>query len=274
MDLRSTVKLNNGVRMPWVGLGVFLSPAGQETESAVRWALELGYRHIDTASAYDNEQDVGRALQASGVDRGEIFVTTKVWNADQGYESCLKACDESRRKLGLDTLDLYLVHWPVKGKYRETWRAMEKLYSQGKARAIGVSNFLVHHLQDLLKAAEVVPAVNQVEFHPFLLQRPLLDFGRANGIRHEAWSPLTRGSLLAHELIAELAGKYRRTNAQILLRWDLQHEVVTIPKSVHRERIEENSRLFDFQLSVEDMARLDGLDQGKRIGPDPDNFNF
>ena len=274
MDLRSTVKLNNGVQMPWVGLGVFLSGEGQETESAVRWALELGYRHIDTAAVYKNEKDVGKALKSSGVPREQVFVTTKVWNADQGFESTLKAFDASRRLLGLDTLDLYLVHWPVKGKYKETWRAMEKLYAQGKARAIGVSNFLVHHLEDLLAGAAVVPAVNQVEFHPFLLQRDLLEFGRAHGIRHEAWSPLTRGKMLSHPVIGELARKHGRTNAQVLLRWHLQREVVAIPKSVHRERIEENSKVFDFQLSPEDMAALDALDNGTRIGPDPDNFDF
>jgi diketogulonate reductase-like aldo/keto reductase len=274
MDLRSTVKLNNGVQMPWVGLGVFLSREGRETESAVRWALELGYRHIDTAAAYNNERDVGKALKSSGLARDQVFVTTKVWNADQGFESTLKAFDSSRRRLELDTLDLYLVHWPVKGKYQDTWRALEKLYSQGKVRAIGVSNFLVHHLQDLLAKAAVVPAVNQVEFHPFLLQRELLEFGRAKGIRQEAWSPLTRAKLLTHPLITELASKHGRSNPQVLLRWDLQHEVVTIPKSVHRERIEENSRIFDFELPPQDMARLDALDNGTRIGPDPDNFNF
>jgi diketogulonate reductase-like aldo/keto reductase len=274
MDLHSTVKLNNGLRMPWVGLGVFLSPEGKQTESAVRWALEIGYRHIDTAAAYNNEKDVGQALKGSGLPRDQVFVTTKVWNADQGYDSTLKAFDESRRRLGLDTLDLYLVHWPVKGKYKETWRALEKLYSQGKVRAIGVSNFLVHHLEDLLADAAVVPAVNQVEFHPFLLQRDLLEFGRAKGIRHEAWSPLTRGQMLSDPRISELARRHGHSNAQVLLRWDLQHEVVTIPKSVHRERIEENSRLFDFQLSQEDMAALDALDSKTRIGPDPDNFDF
>ena len=240
MDLRSTVKLNNGVQMPWVGLGVFLSREGQETESAVRWALELGYRHIDTAAAYNNERDVGKALKSSGLARDQVFVTTKVWNADQGFESTLKAFDSSRRRLELDTLDLYLVH----------------------------------HLQDLLANAAVVPAVNQVEFHPFLLQRELLEFGRAKDIRQEAWGPLTRAKLLTHPLITELASKHGRSNPQILLRWDLQHEVVTIPKSVHRERIEENSRIFDFELPPQDMARLDALDNGTRIGPDPDNFNF
>jgi diketogulonate reductase-like aldo/keto reductase len=274
MQLASTVALNNGVEIPWLGVGVFKSPPGKETEQAVRWALEIGYRHIDTAAVYNNEQDVGRALKASGVAREKVFITTKLWNADQGYQSTLKAFDASRKNLGIDTLDLYLVHWPVKGKYRDTWRALEKLHAEGRVRAIGVSNFLVHHLEDLLAVAEVVPAVNQVEFHPFLLQRPLLEFDTRKAIRHEAWSPLTRGQMLQHELITAVARKHSRTNAQVLLRWDLQLGVVTIPKSVHRERILENSRVFDFELDSEDMARLQSLDSGTRIGPDPDNFNF
>jgi len=274
MDMASTVRLNNGVEIPWLGLGVFQTPRGQETQRAVRWALEIGYRHIDTAAAYGNEEDVGQALKASGVPREQVFVTTKVWNADQGYESTLGAFDASRRKLGLDVVDLYLVHWPVRGKYTDTWRALEKLYADGKVRAIGVSNFLVHHLEDLLAGTDVVPAVNQVEFHPFLVQKPLLEFGRARGIRHEAWSPLTRGQMLDHETIATLARKHGRSNAQVLLRWDLQLGVVTIPKSVHRERILENSRIFDFELDAEDLASLETLDSGTRIGPDPDNFDF
>jgi diketogulonate reductase-like aldo/keto reductase len=274
VELTSTVRLANGVDIPWVGLGVFQSRQGTETEQAVRWALEIGYRHIDTAAAYGNEQDVARGLLGSGVPREQVFVTTKLWNSDQGYESTLKAFDASRRRLAVDVLDLYLVHWPVKGKYKETWRALEKLYGNGKVRAIGVSNFLVHHLQDLLADAEVAPVVNQVEFHPFLLQKPLLEFGRGRGIRHEAWSPLTRARMLDHETITAVARKHGRTNAQVLIRWDLQLGVVTIPKSVHRERILENSRVFDFELDEQDVARLEALDNGTRVGPDPDNFNF
>ena len=274
MNLNSTVRLINGVEIPWLGLGVFQSRQGTETEQAVRWALEIGYRHIDTAAAYGNEEDVGKALRASGVPREEVFVTTKVWNADQGYENALAAFDASRRRLGLDVVDLYLVHWPVRGKYKDTWRALEKLYADGKVRAIGVSNFLVHHLEDLLRDAEVAPMVNQVEFHPFLVQKPLLEFGRSRGIRHEAWSPLTRARMLDHEAITALAKKYGRTNAQVLIRWDLQLGVVTIPKSVHRDRILENSRVFDFELDPEDVARLEALDSGTRVGPDPDNFDF
>lgn len=274
VDLESTVALNNGVPIPWLGLGVFKSPPGKETEQAVRWALEIGYRHVDTAAFYENEADVGRALRESGVPRDRVFITTKVWNTDQGYDRTLQAFDRSRKNLGVDIVDLYLVHWPVKGKYKETWRALETLLARGKIRAIGVSNFLVHHLEDLLKTAAVRPAVNQVEFHPFLVQKELLDFNARTGIRHEAWSPLTRGRNLEHPVIAGIAQKHGKTNAQVVLRWDLQLGVVTIPKSVHRERILENSRVFDFELDEQDMGRISGLDTGTRIGPNPDTITF
>ncbi len=268
------MELSNGVPIPWLGLGVFKSPPGKETEQAVRWALEIGYRHIDTAAYYQNEADVGRALRASGVNREEVFVTTKVWNTDQGYDQALKAFDQSRKNLGIDVVDLYLVHWPVREKYKDTWGAFETLLANGKVRAIGVSNFLVHHLEDLLKTASVSPVVNQVEFHPFLIQKDLLAFDSRMGIRHEAWSPLTRGRKLDHPVIAEIAGKHGRTKAQVVLRWDLQLGVVTIPKSVHRERILENSKVFDFELDAEDMSRISGLDTGARIGPNPDTITF
>jgi diketogulonate reductase-like aldo/keto reductase len=274
MDLSSAVKLNNGVQMPWLGLGVFRSNPGTETEQAVRWALEIGYRHIDTAAFYDNEADVGKAVRESGVPRESVFVTTKVWNTDHGYESTLKAFDRSRSRLGMDVIDLYLIHWPVKGKYRDTWRALEKLSAGGKVRAIGVSNFLVHHLKDLAAASSIVPAVNQVEFHPFLVQRDLLDYDARAGIRHEAWAPLSRTRGFTNPLIASLAEKYGRTPAQIILRWELQLAVVAIPKSVHRERIEENSRIFDFTLEQADVDRVTALDSGGRIGPNPDTITF
>jgi diketogulonate reductase-like aldo/keto reductase len=274
MDLSSRVRLNNGVEMPWLGLGVFQSGPGRETEQAVRWALEIGYRHVDTAAFYDNEQDVGRALKDSGLARESVFVATKVWNDDQGYDSTLKAFDRSRGKLGLDVVDLYLIHWPVKGKIQETWRALEKLYSQGKVRAIGVSNFLIHHLQELLQASTVKPAVNQVEFHPFLVQTDLLAYETSKGIRPEAWAPLTRTQGFANPAIAALAAKHGRSPAQIILRWDLQMGVVTIPKSVHRERIEENSRIFDFALTPAEVEKLTALDTGSRIGPNPDTIDF
>ena len=272
MSLTSTVRLNNGVEIPWVGLGVFKSPPGRETEQAVRWALEIGYRHIDTAALYANESDVGRALRDSGVPRDKVFITTKVWNTDQGYKETLKAFDASRRLLGIDVVDLYLIHWPIKGKYKDTWKALEKLLADGKTRAIGVSNFLTHHLEDLKAGATVQPAVNQVEFHPFLVQKELLDYDQKAGIRHEAWSPLTRGRSLNNPVFAEIARKHDRTPAQVVLRWHLQLGVVIIPKSVHHERILENSKVFDFSLDDSDMQRITALDTGTRIGPHPDTM--
>jgi methylglyoxal/glyoxal reductase len=272
MDLSSAATLNNGVSVPWLGLGVWRSAPGRETERAVRWALEIGYRHIDTAALYENESDVGKALRASGVPRESVFITTKVWNSDQGYARTLKAFDESRRKLGLDVVDLYLVHWPITGKFPDTWRALEKLYADGKARAIGVSNFLMHHLEELLAGCSVTPAVNQVEFHPLLVQQELLDYDAVKGIRQEAWAPLTRGRVFRHPVLLFLAKKYGKSPAQILLRWDLQLGVVSIPKSVHRERIEENSRIFDFELSLPDLEALSSLDSGERIGLHPDKI--
>ncbi len=274
MDLASTYTLNNGVKIPAVGLGVFRSVPGKETEQAARWALELGYRHIDTAAFYENEEDVGRAVRDSGLSREEVFITTKVWNSDQGYGNTLKAFDKSRKKLGMDVVDLYLIHWPVKGKFTETWKALEKLYADGKVRAIGVSNFLVHHMEELRKASSTKPAVNQVEFHPFLVQKDLLDYDSRSGIRHEAWAPITRGLAFTNPVISSLAKKYGKTPAQIILRWDIQLGVVTIPKSVHRERIEENGKVFDFALEEEDVAKISALDKGERMGPHPDQINF
>lgn len=271
--ITDTTKLNNGVQMPWLGFGVFQTKEGDEVINAVRDALETGYRSIDTAAAYGNETGVGTAIKQSGVSRGDLFVTTKVWNSNQGYDSTLRAFDESRKKLGLDVIDLYLIHWPVKGKYKDTWKAMERLYRDGSVRAIGVSNFHVHHLNDLLQNSEVVPAVNQIELHPLLSQTELRSFCQQKGIQVEAWSPLIRGR---HDipLLTELADKYHKSPAQIILRWDLQHGIVTIPKSIHTERIRDNANVFDFTLSDEDMQRLDGLNRNERTGADPDNFNF
>lgn len=274
MNLQSSVALNNGVEMPWLGLGVFKSEPGNETEHAVRTALDVGYRHIDTAAFYANEGDVGRAIKDSGIDRDKIFVTTKLWNSDQGFDSVFAAFDASRKKLQLDIIDLYLIHWPVKDKYSETWRAMERLYADGKIRAIGVSNFLVHHLNDLKDCSDIVPAVNQVEFHPFLQQKILLDYDRENGIQQEAWSPLIRGQKFDHPVVREIAGKYGKSPAQVFIRWDLQLGVVTIPKSARKERIKENSEVFDFAISEDDMNTLNSLDADGRIGPHPDHITF
>jgi len=271
--LLESTTLNNGVKLPWLGLGVWRVKEGDEVISSVKHAIQSGYRSIDTAAVYGNEEGVGQAIKESGVAREELFITTKVWNSDQGYESTLQAFETSRKKLGLEYIDLYLIHWPVKGKYVETWKALEKLYKDGLVRAIGVSNHQIHHLQDIMEASEIVPAVNQVEFHPLLTQKELLGFCKDKGIQLEAWSPLMQGNLDV-PLLAELADKYQKTPAQIVLRWDLQNGVVTIPKSITPHRIEENSKIFDFTLSAEDMEKIDSLNQNKRFGSDPDNFNF
>ncbi|NOU63340.1 aldo/keto reductase [Paenibacillus sp. LMG 31461] len=267
------VTLNNGVHMPWLGLGVYKSKEGQEVIGAVQTALQLGYRSIDTAAVYRNEEGVGQGLRQSGVPREEIFVTTKVWNADQGYESTLQAFEASRKRLGLETIDLYLVHWAVSATYRETWKALVHLYKEGHVRAIGVSNFQISHLAHVIEDTGVVPAVNQVEYHPELSQKELLTYTREHGIQLEAWSPLMQGRLNQPEL-AQLAAKYGKSAAQIVLRWDIQHGVVTIPKSVTEHRIRENADIFDFELSAEDMALVDALNVNKRIGPDPDHVTF
>jgi methylglyoxal/glyoxal reductase len=272
--LQDTTVLHNGIKMPWFGLGVFKVEEGQEVIDSVKWAIEAGYKSIDTAAIYKNEEGVGQAIKEAGVPREELFITTKVWNKDQGYESTLAAFEASMEKLGLEYLDLYLVHWPVKGKYKETWRALEKLYKDGKVKAIGVSNFNVHHLEDILADCEIKPMVNQVEYHPRLAQKELLLFCKDNGIQMEAWSPLMQGELLDEPTLVELAQKYGKSVAQIILRWDLQNGVVTIPKSIKQHRIVENADIFDFELSLEDMAKIDGLNEDRRIGPDPDNFDF
>ncbi len=266
--------LNNQVKMPWLGFGVFLMREGAETENAVQAALAAGYRSIDTAKVYGNEASVGRAIASSGIPRQEVFVTTKVWNSDQGYQSTLKVFDQSLKKLKLDFVDLYLIHWPVKGRYVDTWKALEKLYHDGLARAIGLSNFQIHHLQDILAICDVRPAVNQVEFHPQLLQAGLHRFCVENQIQLEAWSPLGQGLTLTNPTITAIARQYNKTPAQIVIRWDLQHAVVTIPKSSHPRRIVENAQVFDFEISPEDMARIDQLDENLHTGADPDNFNF
>ncbi len=273
-DIKGSVTLHNGVEMPYFGLGVYLSKDGSEVINAVKWAIQSGYRHIDTAAVYDNEEGVGEGIRASGIPREDIFLVSKVWNSEQGYDSTLKAFETSLKKLNTEYLDLYLIHWPEKGKYKETWRALEELYKQKRIRAIGVSNFLQHHLEDLMTDASIVPMVNQMEFHPYLVQQDLLDFCKANKIQYEAWSPLMQGRIFDMDVFKEMAGKYKKTIAQLVLRWDLQKGVVTIPKSSKKQRIIDNAAIFDFSISKEDMAVLDGLDKGKRFGPDPDNFDL
>ena len=261
LTLESKAKLNNGVEIPYLGLGVYQSSPGEITLRAVRYALKIGYRHIDTAELYGNEMDVGRALWESGIRRDDVFITTKVWNSHQGYDSTLQACEGSLGRLGLSFVDLYLIHWPVQGFGDETWRAMIKLLHQGKARAIGVSNYSIRELNELLHKSDIVPAVNQVEFHPFLYQEELLGFCKNNKIQLEAYSPLTRGKRLNHPNILDLAKKYDKTPAQVLIRWSLQHDIIVIPKSIHEARIKENSQVFDFQLEPKDMKLLDSLNE-------------
>lgn len=273
-DLNSSVNLNNGIPMPWIGLGTFRVNEGKEVLDAVGRALADGYRSIDTAALYANEEGVGKAIRQSGIARNEIFLTTKVWNSDQGYDKTLKAFDASLKRLAMDYVDLYLVHWPVSGKFKETWKALEEIYASGRARAIGVSNFMIHHLEDLLGSANIIPAVNQYECHPYLVLDDLRHFCLQQGIRPEAWSPIMKGRLNRISKLVEIGEKYGKTPAQITLRWELQHGIVVIPKTVHKERMAENADLFDFTLSDEDMNSIDQLDRNERTGPDPDHFNF
>ena len=272
MNILTTTTLNNGVKMPWLGFGVFIVQEGEEVVNSVKTALEVGYRSIDTAAIYGNEEGVGKAIAESNVPREELFVTTKVWNGDQGYESALAAFETSLNKLGLDYLDLYLIHWPVpsKGLYLETWKALEKLYKDGRVRAIGVSNFNVNHLEDLLANCEIKPMVNQVEYHPVFNQKELRDFCQKNEIQLEAWSPLMQGGLLNDPVLVEIANKYHKSTAQVILRWDIQTGVVTIPKSIKPHRITENADIFDFELTQEDLNQISTLNQNKRQFGDPE----
>ena len=263
------VKLNNGVEMPIFGLGVYQARRGKETQEAVLSALEAGYRLIDTASMYENEEDVGEALRKSGIPREEVFITTKLWNSDHGYDKTLAAFERSRKKLGLSHVDLYLIHWPVEGLRNESWKAFETLLKEGKCRAIGVSNYMIWHLEELLNNSSTIPAGNQVEFSPYLYQEDLLEFCRAHGIQLEAYSPLTKGHKLNDPKLAKIASKYSKSPAQILIRWALQKEVVVIPKSSRKDRILENADVFDFTISPEDMKVLDSFNEDLRTSWDP-----
>ncbi len=273
--LKATTKLNNGLLMPWFGLGVFQVPVDADAARAVRTALDLGYRHIDTAALYHNERGVGQAVRESGIPRSEIFITTKVWNDDIRADRIEAAFEDSMTKLGLDYLDLYLLHWPIKGKHQSAWRTMEKLQRTGRIKTIGVSNYMIPHLDELLPKAEIVPAVNQIEFHPYLQSKPLHDYCRARDIRLTAWSPLMQaGPLLRDPVLTAIAKEHGRSVAQIVLRWDLQVGVITIPKSVNPARIAENAALFDFELSATEVAAIVALDRNQRNGADPFTFTF
>jgi diketogulonate reductase-like aldo/keto reductase len=264
------IALATGAQIPQIGFGVYDAPPGPTTRDAVIAALELGYRHIDTARIYGNEGDVADAVRASSVPRSEIFVTTKLWNDDHGYDEALRAFDKSLGRLGMEYVDLYLVHWPVQGKRRDSWRAMERVFADGRAKAIGVSNYLVPHLREVLGDAKVRPHVNQIELSPFLQRRYTVALCKEEGIVVEAYSPLTRGKKLDDPVVGEVARAVKRTPAQVLLRWGIQHGFVVLPKSVRRPRIAENAAVFDFALDAAQMARLDGLEEGLKMNWDPE----
>ncbi|HEX2910110.1 MAG TPA: aldo/keto reductase [Chloroflexia bacterium] len=267
-SITATTELSNGVKMPWFGLGTMnTGKSDEEVANVVKTAARLNYRSFDTAKVYKNETGVGKGLKESGVPREELFVTTKLWNEDHGYDAALKAFDESLEKLQLDYLDLYLIHWPVPG-HLESWKALEKLYKDGRVRAIGVSNFMVHHLEALFEIAEIRPMVNQYEFHPLLTQKDLLAYNKAHNIQVEGYYAL-RDSQDIPEIV-EIGKKYGKSPAQVVLRWNLQSGVVAIPKSTREERLRENADIFDFELSAQDMATIDNLDSEKRRNPHPD----
>ncbi|HEV2635553.1 MAG TPA: aldo/keto reductase [Actinocrinis sp.] len=275
MNAIPDITLNNGVRIPQLGFGTYqIKPA--DTVEATALALEAGYRHIDTAQMYRNEKEVGQAVRESGLDRADVFVTSKLNNGYHAYDDALKAFDRSLADLQFEYLDLFLIHWPLPavGDYVETWKALAEIYRSGRAKAVGVSNFNAPHLQRLLDETDLVPAVNQIEVSPYLTQDPLRAFGTGHGIVTEAWSPIAQGKVVHDKVINEVAERVGRTAAQVTLRWHIQRGDVVFPKSVRRERIEENLALFDFELSAADMAVLTGLNQDERTGPDPDTFNY
>ncbi|MFS0599348.1 aldo/keto reductase [Peribacillus frigoritolerans] len=273
-NIGETVTLHNGVKMPQLGFGVFKVKNGNETVESVKKAVEVGYRAIDTAAIYENEEGVGQAIRECGVPREELFITSKVWNTEQGYDTTLKAFEDSLKRLGLEYLDLYLIHWPGKDKYLETWRALEKLYKDGRVKSIGVSNFHIHHLENLLANSEVKPVVNQIELHPLLTQVEIRDYCAKHEIKVESWSPLGRGNLLGEPTINHIAKKHGKSPAQVLIRWHLQHDLVVIPKSITPSRIKENAEVFDFSLSLNEMNQIDALNKNERFGSNPDELLF
>ncbi|HIR07635.1 MAG TPA: aldo/keto reductase [Candidatus Pullichristensenella stercoripullorum] len=276
MDIHSTIRLNNGVEIPVEALGVFKVPQ-EETAQCVRWALEAGYRHIDTAAVYGNERGVGQGIRDSGVPRQDVFLTTKLWNDDMRKGRVREAFEESLEKLGTDYVDLYLIHWPVAGVFSKCWAEMEALQREGRIRAIGVSNFHQYHMEELLKTAKIVPAVNQIELHPLLTQKPLSQYCRSLGIEIEAYKPLGGTgphNMAGDEQICAIAQRYGKSGAQLLLRWSLQHGNIILPKSTHKERIVANADIYDFEITAEDMAALDAMNRDFHTGSNPDTFDF
>lgn len=271
-NINGKITLSNQVEMPYFGLGVYKSGNGNELINAIHSAIDVGYRLIDTASYYQNEETVGKAVKDSSINRSELFITTKVWNDDLGYDKTLKAFDQSLKKLDSDYIDLYLIHWPVPDLFLESWKALESLYKSGVVKAIGVSNCLQHHIEEIESIAEINPMVLQNEFHPKLIQQDLLDYCKQKNIASQAWSPLMRGRLLNNEIINNIGKKYYKNAAQILLRWDLQKGVATIPKSTNPNRILENASIFDFELTQEEIKYIDSLNTNERTGAHPDNF--
>lgn len=269
-------KLNNGIEIPALGLGVYRMDDEKEAYNSIRKAIDLGYRHIDTAKVYENEETVGRAIRESGVDREEFFVTTKLWNEDIANDNAKEAFETSLRKLGLEYVDLYLVHWPIKDKYVSVWGEMEKIYQSGMARAVGVSNYQESHLQDIIDLKSLLPAINQIELHPYLSQKPLVEYSMQHDINVESWSPLgaNKNNLLQEKTLYELGEKYLKTPAQIILRWNLDRGLIVIPKSSNPKRQAENLDVFNFTLSVEDMQKIDALNKDLRVGPHPDEVGF
>lgn len=268
----ATKELANGIVMPQLGLGVYKMTDPQQTVEAIAFAIETGYRAIDTAAIYANERETGEAVRHSGVPREELFITSKVWNDNQGYDETLRAFEASLEKLGFDYLDLYLTHWPVSEKYLDTYKAIERLYDEKLIRSTGVSNHHAHHLEKIFVKANVAPMVNQIELHPRLTQEPLRDFCKANGIAVTSWSPLARGGLLTEPALLQIGEQYGKSAAQVIIRWHLQNDLIVIPKSVTPERIKENSEVADFELSLEQMTAIDALNLNERTGSDPDTF--